>query len=135
VLAPEPAAPPPEPPSDESSGPVAESGSSTTSLGFRAVGSTGHIARLSSSQQAQILHRRSHLGVDKIRALPHTTSDAGNCKGLASAPAAPSCLSCALANIKRTSHSGSLSAPDPEPGVLHYDLKEMVIRILRLHQA
>ena len=60
----------------------------------------------------------------KIRALPHTTSDAP--KVLASAPAV-SCDSCAQARIKRESHSGTLTAPAPEPGVLHLDLKEMIL--------
>ena len=71
------------------------------------------------------MHRRAHLGVDKLRALPNTTADAP--KVLASAPAAPPCTSCAMAQIKRTSHSGTLSAPAPEPGQLHYDLKELVL--------
>ena len=45
---------------------------------------------------------------------------------LASASAI-ACQGCAEARIKRTSHSGSLSAPSPEPGVLHVDLKEMIV--------
>lgn len=35
-------------------------------------------------------------------------------------------MSCAAARIKRASHSGTLSAPAPEPGVVHADLKEFV---------
>ena len=31
-----------------------------------------------------------------------------------------------MARIKKTSHSGTLSAPAPEPGTLHLDLKEMI---------
>ena len=100
-------------------------GKSSNVLGFHAVGSHSHIARLSAHHASELIHRRSHLGVDKTRALAHTTSDAP--KVLASACAVPNCLSCALARIKRASHSGSLSAPDPEPGVLHYDLKEFVL--------
>ena len=46
---------------------------------------------------------------------------------LASAPAAPPCVSCQLANIKRSKHASTLSAPAPEPGVLHYDLKEFCV--------
>jgi ribosomal protein L18E len=57
--------------------------------------------------------------------LSFTTSDAP--KVLASAPAVPDCVSCALARIKKASHSGSLSAPAPEPGVLHFDIKEMIV--------
>jgi hypothetical protein len=76
------------------------------------------------AQAAKLIHRRSHAGSAKIRALPHTTVDAP--KVLASAPAV-SCDSCAQARVKRESHSGTLSAPAPEPGTLHLDLKEMVI--------
>ena len=86
------------------------SGKSPNPLGFHAVGASSHVARLSSHQASELIHRRSHLGVDKTRALAHTTSDAP--KVLASACAVPNCLSCALARIKRTSHSGTLSAPD-----------------------
>ena len=99
-------------------------------LGFHRVGATAHIGRLSAPQAAEILHRRSHLGVDKLRALAHTTVDAP--KVLASATATArttSCTSCAAARIRRGAHSGTLSAPAPEPGVLHIDLKELVLSI------
>jgi hypothetical protein len=102
----------------------ANAGRSSAPLGWHRIGSTSHIARLPAVQAAELIHRRSHSGVAKIRALPHTTSDAP--KVLASASAV-SCDSCAQARIKRESHSGSLAAPAPEPGVLHLDLKEMVI--------
>ena len=42
-------------------------------LGYRRIGSTSHIARLSASAAAEIMHRRSHAGVDKIRVLAHST--------------------------------------------------------------
>ncbi|KOO34651.1 retrotransposon ty1-copia subclass, partial [Chrysochromulina tobinii] len=45
---------------------------------------------------------------------------------LASATAI-SCASCAEARIKQAAHRGTLSTPAPEAGVLHVDLKEMVI--------
>ena len=105
----------------------ASTGVSSRPLGWHSVGSSSHVAKLASSQAAELLHRRSHRGIDKIRALPHTTTDAP--KVLASANAVCPCDSCAQANIKRKSHSGSLSAPAPEPGVLHFDLKEMVVSI------
>jgi hypothetical protein len=107
--------------------PSASAGVSSRPLGWHSVGSSSHIAKLAASQAAELLHRRSHRGIDKIRALPHTTTDAP--KVLASANAVCPCDSCAQANIKRKSHSGSLSAPAPEPGVLHFDLKEMVVSI------
>ena len=100
-------------------------GTSSRPLGFARVGATAHVARLPASQAAELMHRRSHLGVDRLRALAHTTSDAP--KVLASAPAAPPCVSCQLANIKRSKHASTLSAPAPEPGVLHYDLKEFCV--------
>jgi hypothetical protein len=109
----------------------ASAGRSTAPLGWHRIDTTSHIARLPAIQAAELIHRRSHAGVAKIRALPHTTSDAP--KILASAPAV-SCDSCAQARIKRESHSGTLSAPAPEPGVLHLDLKEM-IRSVPLHRV
>ena len=105
--------------------PRASSGVSTRVLGFHPIGSTSHIARLPAAQAGDLLHRRSHGGVNKIRALAHTTSDGP--KVLASVPATPDCTSCALARIKKASHSGTLDAPAPEPGELHFDIKEMVL--------
>ena len=112
---------------DAVNAPRASAGHSSVPLGFHAVRSSSHIARLPSSQAAELMHRRAHIGVDKLRSLPHTTSDAP--KVLASAPAAPPCLSCTMAQIKRTKHSSTLSAPAPEPGRLHYDLKELVLSV------
>ncbi len=66
------------------------------------------------------MHRRCHLGVNKIRALPHVTGDAP--KILASAVPG-SCVHCAAAQIRLSGHSGTLNAPEPEPGALHVDLK------------
>merc|ERR1712185_168813 len=54
----------------------------------------------------------------------NTTSDAP--KVLASAPAV-ACDTCPAARIRRSAHPGTLSAPAPEPGVLHVDLKELVL--------
>ncbi|MGA0059339.1 MAG: reverse transcriptase domain-containing protein [Planctomycetota bacterium] len=85
------------------------------------------MAKLSAAQAAELLHRRCHAGVDKLRSLAFTTNDVP--RVLASAPAAGACVSCAAARIKRASHSTTLSAPAPEPGVLHVDLKEMVVSI------
>ena len=103
---------------------AAGGGRSTSHLGWHKIGTTAHIARLPAVQAAEVMHRRSHGGVDKIRATTHTTVDAP--KNLSSAPAVR-CDSCAQARIKRASHSGTLSAPAPEPGVLHVDLKELVL--------
>ena len=91
------------------------------------MGSTSHIAKLPSAQAAELVHRRSHMGDAKTRALPHTTSDAP--KTLASSPGHPPCDSCAQASIKNVSHSGSLDAPAPEPGTLHFDIKEMTLSL------
>ena len=100
---------------------------SSRPLGFHRVGATAHIARLPAAQAAELLHRRSLLGVDKLRATPHTTSDAP--RVLASASAVPPSAAIAAARIRRTPHSTTLSAPSPEPGVLHIDLKELVLSI------
>ena len=106
-------------------GPPISTGRSSNALGFHQIGATSHIARLPAVQAAEVMHRRSHAAIDKIRAAPHTTSDAP--KNLASAPAVPPCVDCAASAIKKTSHSGSLSAPSAEPGTLHIDLKEFVL--------
>ncbi|MDC0525827.1 hypothetical protein OAO87_02415, partial [bacterium] len=102
-------------------------GRSSLPLGFHAVGSTSHVSKLPAAQAAQLMQRRSHMGVNKLRALPHTTSDAPDV--LASAPVLPVTLADAQARIKRSKHSSTLKAPDPEPGKLHVDLKEMVLSV------
>ena len=48
----------------------------TCFIGFHSVKSTAHIARLPAAQASELLHRRSHLGLAKIRQLPHITADA-----------------------------------------------------------
>ena len=100
---------------------------SSKRLGFHGIGSTSHIARLSASQAAELMQRRSHMGTAKLRAMAHTTSDVP--KVVASAPSLPARTADVLARITKTSHSGTLSAPAPEPGVLHCDLKEMIVAI------
>ena len=94
-------------------------------LGFHSVGSPSHVGRLSAGQAAELLHRRCHMGIDKIRAAANTTAD--GTKNLASATTLCACASCAEARMKKAPHSGTLTAPAPEPGILHVDLKEMVL--------
>jgi len=137
---PQPLAAPPDPdltlaaPPDPDPAPPAPSAAASVAtnraLGFHRVGATSHVARLPAAQAAELLHRRAHIGVDKIRHAAHTTADAP--KNLASASATTrtsSCTSCAAARIRRAAHPGTLSAPAPEPGVLHYDLKELVLSV------
>ena len=88
--------------------------------GFHAPSSVSHVRNLSSAQAAELMHRRLHAGVTRMRALPHTTRDATS--NLTSAPQC-TCPYCAAANAKRTSHSGSLTTPTAEPGKIHLDLK------------
>ena len=107
--------------------PDASSVASSRPLGFHRVGATAHISRLPAAQAAELLHRRSLLGVDKLRASPHTTVDAP--RVLASASAVPPSVASATARIRKAPHSTTLSAPSPEPGVLHVDLKELVLSI------
>ena len=102
----------------------AEPAVALAALGFHAVGSQAHVGRLSAAQAAELLHRRCHMGIDKIRAAANTTAD--GTKNLASATTLCACASCAEARMKKAPHSGTLTAPAPEPGVLHVDLKEMV---------
>ena len=101
---------------------------SSRALGFHRVGSTSHVARLPAAQAAELLHRRGLIGVDKFRATPHTTADAPRVLASASAVPPPS-AAVVSARIRRAPHSSTLSAPAPEPGVLHVDLKELVISI------
>jgi len=132
---PQPLAAPPDPnPTPPAPAPPAPSAAASVTtnraLGFHRVGATSHVARLPAAQAAELLHRRAHIGVDKIRHAAHTTADAP--KNLASASATTrtsSCTSCAAARIRRAAHPGTLSAPAPEPGVLHYDLKELVLSV------
>ena len=60
------------------------------------------------------------MGVNKIRSLPHVSGDAPKILGSA-VPC--SCVHCAAAQIRRAGHSGAMDTPDPEPGILHIDLK------------
>ena len=68
-------------------------------LGFHRVGASSHIARLPAAQAAELIHRRCLLGVDKLRAAPHTTADAP--RVLASATAVPPSAAVAAARIRR----------------------------------
>ena len=104
-----------------------EPAASSRPLGFHRVGATAHVARLPAAQAAELVHRRCLLGVGKIRAAPYTTADAP--RVLASASAVPPSAAVAAARIRRAPHSTTLSAPAPEPGVLHVDLKELVLSI------
>ena len=99
-------------------------GVSSAPLGFHRVGSASHVGHLPAAKAAELMHRRSHAGIGKIRQSHFATSDAP--KNLSSASAVAPCDACATARIKKASHSGTLDAPAPQPGVLHVDLKEMV---------
>ena len=101
---------------------------SSRALGFHRVGSTSHVARLPAAQAAELVYRRGLIGVDKLRATPHTTADAPRVLASASAVPPPS-AAVVSARIRRAPHSSTLSAPAPEPGVIHIDLKELVISI------
>jgi microcystin-dependent protein len=70
------------------------------------------------------MHRRCHASLRYIQAIANTTADGP--RNVASAPAI-NCASCAEARITQAAHRGTLSTPAPEAGVLHVDLKEMVI--------
>ena len=96
------------------------SNGNTCCVGFHNVKSTSHVARLPAAQASELLHRRCHMGVNKVRALPHVSGDAPKILGSA-IPC--TCVHCAAAQIRRAGHSGAMDAPDPEPGILHVDLK------------
>ena len=79
----------------------AEAGNSCC-VGFHNVKSTSHIARLPAAQASELIHRRCHMGVNKIRALPHVSSDAPKILGSA-IPC--TCVHCAASQIRRAGHS------------------------------
>jgi hypothetical protein len=108
--------------SSKKRGPNAQCGKRTNSslVGFHAPGSVSHVRNLSAAQAGELLHRRTHLGLGKMRALPVACRDATS--NLTSAPAC-TCVHCAAANAKRAAHSGSLPTPTPEPGRIHLDIK------------
>ena len=91
-------------------------------VGFHSIKSTAHVARMPASQASEFMHRRTHKGVDAIRAYPDTTHDAP--RNLTAAPKT-ACIHCAAAQIRKAPHSGHLHTPAAEPGVLHSDLKQM----------
>ena len=75
------------------------------SLGFHDVSSISHVGKLSASQAGELIHRRSHLPLAKVRNLPNVTADMP--KNLAAAQQC-SCAACAAAHAKRAKHSWSL---------------------------
>ena len=89
-------------------------------VGFHAITSTAHIARMSAASAGELMHRRGHRGLTKTRALAHCTSDAPRVVGQASYC---NCVFCVAAGMKKPKHSSSLRVPDPTPGTLHTDLK------------
>lgn len=91
-------------------------------LGYHHIKSTSHLAKLNSSQLGNLMHRRWHVGIDKIRAAAHTSAD--GIRSLASATQ-PSCSHCAKARITTASHPSTMRSPAAEPGVLHVDLIDM----------
>ena len=99
-------------------------GLSTRHLGHHSVHSSAHIARLPAAQAGELMHRRCHASLRYIQAIANTTADGP--RNVASASAI-NCASCAEARITQAAHRGTLSTPAPEAGVLHVDLKEMVI--------
>ena len=122
VLAP--TAPAPQPADEAPPQTAPAGGKSSGSLGFHRIGATAHVGRLPAAQAAELLHRRSHASVGKLRAAAHATKDVP--KVLSHAPACD-CVFCATARIKRVPHSGTLSAPAAEPGTLHIDIKEFAL--------
>jgi hypothetical protein len=81
---------------------------------------------MSATQAGELMERRLHQNVTKIRALAHVTKD--GTKNLTNASAVASSHSIA-AKIKKESHSGSLDTPCSEPGTLHVDLKQFPFSI------
>ena len=98
----------------------------TGSLGYHDIKSTNHITKLSNQRLGELMHRRLHVSVNKIRAAAFNTKD--GMRNLASSLIFP-CSHCASAHIKRSKHSSALHPPSPEPGTLHVDLKELVTSI------
>ena len=75
---------------------------------------------MSSAQAGELMHRRLHLGVNHMRALPTVARDAtANLSGAS----ACTCPHCAVAQAKKPPHSGNLPTPAPTPGKIHMDLK------------
>ena len=91
-------------------------------LGFHSPKSTAHISHLSAARAGELMHRRSHAGHRKIQAMPHYTRKAPT--NLTSFSGC-TCADCACANIKKSSHSGTLRAPAERCGKLHVDLLQM----------
>ena len=86
------AAAPPAPAEPAKEQPVPAHPGHAPALGYHRVGTSSHVAKLSSARAAELLHRRCHLSLNKLRTLAHTTADAP--KVLASAPAPLPCSHC-----------------------------------------
>ena len=81
-----------------------------SALLFHRPKSTSYINSMPASRAGELLHRRSHLGHAKIRALPNSSKDAPKNLGAIQAND-HTCPHCAQANIKKASHSGTLDTP------------------------
>lgn len=89
-------------------------------LGFHSPKAVAHLGKLSSHHIGELMHRRLHSSIDKIRAIPHTSSDGP--KNVASSPKV-TCPHCTASWARRASHPGHLTPPAPVPGKLHVDIK------------
>ena len=100
--------------------PVGHTNEHASLVGFHAPSSTAHIGRMSAAQAGELIHRRSHAGAGKIRALPQVSTNAPT--NLASASPC-TCVFCAQSRITEAPHSGVMKPADHEPGVVHTDMK------------
>ena len=89
-------------------------------VGFHNVKSTSHVARLPAAQASELIHRRCHHGRQQDTGSAACVGDAPKILGSA-IPC--TCVHCAAAQIRRAGHSRHMDTPDPEPGILHIDLK------------
>ena len=92
-------------------------------LGYHDVKSTNHIAKMSTARLGDLMHRRLHIGIDRIRAAAFNTKD--GTKNLSSIMQS-TCSHCAAAHLRRSNHPSTLDTPPPTPGILHIDLKELI---------
>ena len=89
------------------------------SAGIRTAHARSHIERLSADEAAAVVHRRLHVGVERLRSLPDFTRDApDNLRRCRHAP----CAACVEANATHLSHTADQYVPSYPGRLIHADI-------------
>ena len=88
-------------------------------LSIHSVRSTSHVNTLSADGVTSLVHRRLHLGAERLRKLPASTNDAPDALTSARLTSCPSCIE---ANGSHLPHPGSHYVPSHPGRLVHGDI-------------